>query len=80
MSDAKHLYDLDEQLERSVEWVKYAETKNAVAIGLLGAAFIGACNPDMWATVCGKILVVFSAIQLVANLAYKVVASSISEV
>lgn len=65
MSETKHLYNLDEQLERSVEWVKYAETKNAVAIGLLGAAFIDACNPNMWVTVCGKILIIFSAIQLV---------------
>ena len=65
MSETKHLYDLDEQLKRSVEWVKYAETKNAIAIGLLGAAFIDVCNPNMWATVCGKILIIFSVIQLV---------------
>ena len=64
MTDVNHLYDLDEQLERSVEWVKYAETKNAVAIGLLGAAFIDICKPDIWTTVCGKILILISAFQL----------------
>lgn len=57
-------YNLDEQLERSVEWVKYAETKNAVAIGLIGAAFVEICNSDKWNTVCGRILVATLAIQL----------------
>ena len=59
------LYNLDDQLERSVEWVKYAETKNAIAIGLLGAAFIDACKIETWASVCGKILIISLAIQLV---------------
>ncbi len=58
-------YNLDNQLERSVEWVKYAETKNAIAIGLLGAAFIDICKIETWASVCGKILIFSLAIQLI---------------
>lgn len=65
MDENNSIYNLDNQLERSVEWVKYAETKNAIAIGLLGAAFIEVCKIETWASVCGKILIISLAIQLV---------------
>lgn len=65
MDENNSIYNLDNQLERSVEWVKYAETKNAIAIGLLGAAFIDVCKIETWASVCGKILIISLAIQLV---------------
>lgn len=33
-------YDLDAQLERTVEWVKYAETKNGVLLTLVSALLV----------------------------------------
>lgn len=58
-------YNLDNQLERSVAWVKFAETKNGAAIGLLGAAFVSICNKEVWGSgLSGKLLVVLLAIQL----------------
>lgn len=32
MSSHENLYNLDAQLERSVEWLKFAETKNAISL------------------------------------------------
>lgn len=65
MQENKCLYDLDEQLERAVAWVKFAEAKNGVALGLLGSAFVAFCNKDAWAgSLSGKFLVVVLAIQL----------------
>lgn len=61
----ENFYNLDHQLERSVEWVKYAETKNAVALGLLGAAFIDVCKMEIWASLCGKVLIITLGIQLI---------------
>ena len=65
MDDNTTVYDLDRQLERSVEWVKFAETKNAVAIGLLGAAFVETCKPCVLTSACGVVLVVSLALQLI---------------
>ena len=65
MDEKNSIYNLDNQLERSVEWVKYAEAKNAIAIGLLGAAFIDVCKIETWSSVCGKILIISLSIQLI---------------
>ena len=65
MQENNCLYDLDEQLERAVAWVKFAETKNGAAIGLLGAAFVSFCNRNVWCTsLSGKILIILLTIQL----------------
>lgn len=64
MDEINSIYDLDRQLERSVEWVKFAETKNAVAVGLIGAAFIETCRPCVLESVCGIVLIISLAIQL----------------
>jgi hypothetical protein len=65
MDDNATVYDLDRQLERSVEWVKFAETKNAVAVGLLGAAFVETCKPCVLTSACEVVLVVSLALQLI---------------
>lgn len=62
-------YDLDNQLERSVEWVKFAEAKNAVAIGLLGAAFVEVCTKDIFVSWSGKILIISLGIQIFLSVA-----------
>jgi hypothetical protein len=40
-------YDLDEQLERTVEWVKYAETKNGVLLTLVSALLVAFFQQDV---------------------------------
>lgn len=66
---AENKYDLDDQLERSVEWVKFAEAKNAVAIGLLGAAFVEVCKVETWNSISGKILIISMGIQIILLIA-----------
>lgn len=43
----KNNYDLDAQLERSVEWVKYAETKNGVLLTLISALLVAFFQQDV---------------------------------
>lgn len=40
MPDKCMVYDLDNQLERTVEWLKYAETKNGVLLTLVSALLV----------------------------------------
>lgn len=59
------LYDLDDQLERSVGWVKFAEAKNGVAIGFIGTAFVSCCSKAVWTnSLSGKLLLAVLTIQL----------------
>ena len=65
MQEKESLYDLDQQLERAVAWVKFAEAKNGVALGLLGSAFVAFCNKDAWNSgLSGMFLIIVLAIQL----------------
>lgn len=65
MPETSRSYNLDHQLERAVGWVKYAEAKNAVAIGLIGSAFVYCCNKDCWdGSWSGKALIISLTIQL----------------
>lgn len=41
-------YNIDDQLERSVEWVKFAEAKNGVAFTLLGALLVELFDKEIW--------------------------------
>lgn len=41
------IYDLDTQLERTVEWVKYAETKNGVLLTLVSALLVAFFQQDV---------------------------------
>lgn len=65
MQEKECLYDLDKQLERAVAWVKFAEAKNGVALGALGAAFVTFCSKDVWSSsLSGKFLIILLTIQM----------------
>lgn len=47
MSDKDNKYDLDDQLERTVEWLKYAEAKNGVLLTLVSALLVAFFQQDV---------------------------------
>lgn len=58
-------YNLDDQLERSVEWVKFAEAKNGVAFTLLGALLVELFDKEIWQMgMSGGLLLVIIVVQL----------------
>lgn len=49
MQNKDSVYDLDNQLERTVEWLKYAEAKNGVLLTLVSALLVAFFQQDVLA-------------------------------
>lgn len=68
MDEAKSKYDIDAQLERCVEWVKFAEAKNGIAFTLLGALLVELFDKDAWKFGLVGIALIISVIVLLVLL------------